>query len=122
METVLTLRLPIRSGRVKAPSPFGAKPDYRLRREHFFKRTMHPDAAFFFDGIDARGVADDRTLRAVEAVVPVILEGTVNWINAVDPDYDWVRLLDMACGATLAFGKLKADGYGRAIAAVAAPE
>jgi hypothetical protein len=70
--------------------------------------------------IDDRGVAEDKSLRAVEAVVPVTLEGQVELILDLPQDIDWVRLLDAACAATLAFGKLKADGYGRAIAMVEA--
>src|SRR5262249_15433855 len=68
--------------------------------------------------IDARGVAEDKTLRAVEAVVPLTLEAQLEWIGADPPPYDWVALLDAACAATLSFGKLKADGYGRAIASI----
>jgi hypothetical protein len=64
------------------------------------------------------GAAEDKTLRAVEAVVPVVLDGRVEWIDQAPPGFDWVELLDSACAATLAFGKLKADGYGRAIATV----
>jgi hypothetical protein len=67
--------------------------------------------------IDENGVAQDKTLRAIEAVVPLTLEGTVTWIGAPPPAADWVVRLDQLCAATLAFGKLKADGYGRAIAA-----
>jgi hypothetical protein len=66
--------------------------------------------------IDELGAAEDRTLRAVEAAVPVTLHGKVEWISKELPDPDWVARLDAACAATLAFGKLKADGYGRAIA------
>lgn len=69
--------------------------------------------------IDDRGAAEDRTLRAVEAVVPLTLEGEVEWIGAEAPDFDWIELLDAAAAATLAFGKLKADGYGRAIVTLA---
>lgn len=62
------------------------------------------------------GAAADQTLRAVHAAVPLTLVGDVVWIDANDPAIDWVKLLDAACAATLAFGKLKTDGYGRAIA------
>lgn len=67
--------------------------------------------------IDVNGTAEDRTLRSVEAVVPLTL---VAEIECLDPGQcqDWVRLLDAAAGVTLAFGKMKADGYGRAIAKV----
>ena len=66
--------------------------------------------------IDEDGVAQDKTLRAIEAVVPLMLEGTVAWIGATPPAAGWIDRLDELCAATLAFGKLKADGYGRAIA------
>lgn len=68
--------------------------------------------------IGTLGVADDKTLRAVEAVVPATLEGMIAWIDAGPPDPGWATLLDAACAATLAFGKLKADGYGRATASL----
>lgn len=67
-------------------------------------------------GINEQGVARDKTLRAIEAVVPLTLEGTVTWIGATPPAPGWIDQLDELCAATLAFGKLKADGYGRAIA------
>ena len=67
--------------------------------------------------IDENGVADDYTLREVETVVPVTLFGIVNWKEGT-PDPDWVNLVDHARAATLAFGKLKSDGYGRAIASL----
>jgi len=66
--------------------------------------------------IDEDGVAQDKTLRAIEAVVPLTLEGTVIWIGGTPPAPSWTDQLDELCAATLAFGKLKADGYGRAIA------
>jgi hypothetical protein len=68
--------------------------------------------------IGERGAAVDHTLRAVEAVVPLTLEGKVEWIAADPPLAHWTQALDLACAATLAFGKLKADGYGRVIARV----
>ncbi len=67
-------------------------------------------------GINEHGVAQDKTLRAIEAVVPLTLEGTVTWIGTAPPAPGWIDQLDELCAATLAFGKLKADGYGRAIA------
>lgn len=72
--------------------------------------------------IDERGVAHDKTLRAVEAAIPLELVGEIECVGDVrvegGPPLDWVALLDTAAAATLAFGKLKADGYGRAIAFV----
>jgi hypothetical protein len=68
--------------------------------------------------INDYGVAEDQTLRAVEAAEPLVLQGEVELIRAVDAWLDWVGLLDAACAATLAFGKLKADGYGRALASM----
>ncbi|HRJ60956.1 MAG TPA: hypothetical protein PKZ99_07225 [Azospirillaceae bacterium] len=74
--------------------------------------------------IDKYGVADNMTLRAVEAAKPLILEGRVEW-NADFPepaDTYWPELIDAACAATLAFGKLKTDGYGRAVAWLEVPQ
>ena len=61
------------------------------------------------------GAALDHSLRGIEAAVPVTLEGLVEWVATSDPDIDWVAALDLACAATVAFGKLKGDGYGRVI-------
>lgn len=62
-----------------------------------------------------RGVAKTDTLRAAELAVPVALSGRVQWI-AGDPPADWVERLDRVCAFVPAFGKLRADGFGRAIA------
>ena len=86
-------------------------PRARRRREALFRRIASTR-------IDEWGAATDRTLRYIEAAVPVTLIGRLEWIAADPPDPDWIALLDAACAATLAFGKLKADGYGTAIASV----
>ena len=84
----------------------------RALRERLFARL--PATA-----IDERtGAALDHSLRAVEAAVPVTLEGLIDWVSADGPDRGWVEAIDLACAATVAFGKLKGDGYGRAIAQV----
>ena len=70
--------------------------------------------------INELGTAADRSLRYVEAAAPVTLCGTLEWIAADAPHPCWVALLDAACVATVAFGKLKLDGYGAAVASVAA--
>jgi len=70
--------------------------------------------------INSMGVAEDKTLRAIEAAVPLELFGRIDWIDAEQPLVDWIALMDAACAATLAFGKLKSDGYGRATAKVEA--
>jgi hypothetical protein len=68
------------------------------------------------------GAALDHSLRAIEAAVPVTLEGFIHWVSKEPPDERWVEAIDLACAATVAFGKLKGDGYGRVIAqAVSAP-
>ena len=67
--------------------------------------------------VGERGAAKDRTLRYVEAAVPITLEGRLEWTDG-SPDSDWIALLDAAAAATVAFGKLKADGYGTALANV----
>jgi hypothetical protein len=66
--------------------------------------------------INPQGVAADDTLRRIEAAVPLTLTGTVVWAGDDAPLPGWIDLLDHACAATLAFGKLKTDGYGRATA------
>ncbi|MDD9980918.1 MAG: hypothetical protein OXU81_06095 [Gammaproteobacteria bacterium] len=86
-------------------------PRARRRREALYRRIASTR-------IDERGVATDRTLRYIEAAAPVRLIGRLEWIAADPPDPDWIALLDAACAATLAFGKLKADGYGAAVASV----
>ena len=70
--------------------------------------------------VDGNGVAQDQTLRAIEAAVPVTLTAQLFWRGEQTPKSDWVALLDHAAAATLAFGKLKQDGYGRAIATITA--
>jgi len=66
--------------------------------------------------IDEAGVAADRTLRSIEAAVPLCLAGRVDWVAESPPDFDWIGVLDMICAVTPAFGKAKGDGYGQAIA------
>ena len=83
----------------------------RERRRQLYRRVAGTQ-------IDERGSAADRTLRYIEAAVPVTLVGRIEWIAAGAPDPGWIELLDAACAATLAFGKLKNDGYGAAIASV----
>ena len=90
----------------------GIDPRARRRREVLYRRIASTR-------IDERGAATDRTLRYFEAAAPVRLIGRLEWIAADPPDPDWIALLDAACAATLAFGKLKADGYGAAIASIA---
>ena len=89
----------------------GTGPPARRRREALYRRIAATR-------IDERGAAVDRTLRYVEAAAPVRLSGRLEWIAAGPPAPDWIDLLDAACAATLAFGKLKLDGYGAAIASV----
>lgn len=66
--------------------------------------------------ISEAGVADDMTLRTIEAVVPLPVAGLFEWIAPAPPDFDWVAVLDAIAAATPAFGKQKADGYGQALA------
>lgn len=70
--------------------------------------------------ISEAGVADDMTLRTIEAVVPLPVAGIFEWIAPAPPDFDWVAVLDAVAAATPAFGKQKADGYGQALAGVTA--
>ena len=64
------------------------------------------------------GAALDHSLRSIEAVIPLTLESHIDWVDAESSAVDWLEAVDLACAATVAFGKLKADGYGRAIAAL----
>lgn len=68
--------------------------------------------------INDRGVADDKTLRTLEVAVPVAVSGRVSWISPEPVLANWLDLLDAACAATVSFGKLKTDGFGRAIASL----
>ena len=95
--------------RGEARLPDAIRAALRADRERLFRRLAATR-------IDDNGVAEDKTLRAIEAVVPLTLEGAVVWIGTAPPPKDWVHWLDEICAATLAFGKLKTDGYGRAIA------
>jgi len=61
--------------------------------------------------ISASGVAVDRSLRAIEVVRPVRLEGIIDWPE----EEDFFGVLDLICKATLVVGKLKTNGYGSAI-------
>lgn len=65
--------------------------------------------------IGPNGAAVNKTLRAIEAAVPMTVCGLVICPEE-DCTVDWVGLLDTACAATLAFGRQKNDGFGRAIA------
>ena len=89
----------------------GPEPETRRCRAELYRRIAATS-------VDDLGVAADRSLRYVEAAVPVGLSGRLEWIAADPPDPNWIALLDAACAATLAFGKLKLDGYGAAIASV----
>lgn len=87
---------------------FGAAENHAARAQLFRRMAA--------TRIGAHGAAEDDTLRAVEVVVPVTLTGRVHWHAPRAPEIDWFTLLDDTCAVTLAFGKLKADGYGRASA------
>lgn len=68
--------------------------------------------------VNDQGVAKDQTLRFIEAAVPVSIHGLIEWHSTKEPDIDWVSLIDIAAANSLAFGKGKNDGYGRAIASI----
>ena len=90
---------------------WGAGDCARQRRGALYRRIAATQ-------IGERGAALDRTLRYVEAAAPVTLTGRLEWVAAGPPHSNWITLLDAACAATLAFGKLKLDGYGAAIASI----
>lgn len=89
----------------------GAGKCARRRRGELYRRIAATQ-------VGERGAALDRTLRYVEAAAPVRITGHLEWVSGAAPHSDWITLLDAACAATLAFGKLKLDGYGAAIASV----
>lgn len=60
------------------------------------------------------GAAEHKTLRRLEAAVPMTVSQVVTWRGHAPPDFDWVRLIDYAGAATLALGKGKLDGLGQA--------
>lgn len=64
---------------------------------------------------ETTGTAKARSLRQIEAAVPMTLEAEIS-LRKRAPDPDWVERLDALCALTPAFGKLKNDGYGRAVA------
>lgn len=59
------------------------------------------------------------TGRRIEVAVPATLRAFVQWVGEDPPD-DWAERLDEICAFTPAFGSMKNDGYGRAIASCAA--
>lgn len=80
--------------------------------EKLFKRVAST-------AVNELGAALDRTLRQFEAAVPMTICARIDWRGPGDLAQDWVNLLDQAAAATLAFGKAKNSGFGRAIARVA---
>jgi hypothetical protein len=89
----------------------------------FFKANPAARAQLFSDiastAIDAaRGTALTDSLRRAEIVVPLTLTARVEWVQEAPPD-DWIERLNAICAFTPAFGKLKNDGFGRAIASCA---
>lgn len=65
---------------------------------------------------EASGLAKTETLRSARVAVPMSLELRLDWIGDADPPDDWVSRLDQLLALVPAFGKLKADGMGRATA------
>lgn len=71
------------------------------------------------DGVT--GTAKARSLRQIEAAIPMTLTAQIS-LRVPLPGEDWISALDQLCALTPAFGKLKNDGYGRAIAECVPPE
>lgn len=61
------------------------------------------------------GTAKARSLRQIEAAIPITLMAEIS-LTGHAPDTDWIMRINQLCALTPAFGKLKNDGYGRAIA------
>jgi hypothetical protein len=79
------------------------------RQDRLFRRVAST-------AVNTQGVAEDRSLRTVEACVPLTLYATLT-ARATVP-LDWVALLDAAAASMLSLGKIKNDGFGRVIASV----
>jgi hypothetical protein len=80
-------------------------------RAQLFKRLMSTR-------INDRGVAADKTLRSIEACVPLKLTGEVHLDPLADKALQgaWITHLDHLCAATMAMGKQKTNGFGRVVA------
>lgn len=98
--------------------------DARLPEEDRLFFSRHPAArAQLFrvlraTKIDDAGAAAEKSLRAFEAAVPMTLEGVIGLPEGADAA-GMIERLNQAGAAALAFGKLKSDGFGRAICEVA---
>lgn len=64
---------------------------------------------------ETNGTAKARSLRAVDAAVPMTLFGRIRVREGASPPEKWPERLDEAAAWSLALGKGKADGFGRAI-------
>jgi hypothetical protein len=70
--------------------------------------------------INEHGVTRNQSLRSVEVCHPCTIVKDVDWVGSGDPPKDWVADLNLLCQLTFAFGQMKNDGLGRAIASCAA--
>ncbi|MEN9854889.1 MAG: hypothetical protein RLZZ157_15 [Pseudomonadota bacterium] len=62
--------------------------------------------------------AQSRSLRALEAVVPLAISGLVYWVHPTPPDLDWMKDIQKLCAFTPAFGRGVSDGFGWAHAEI----
>jgi hypothetical protein len=98
----------------EARLPAGARAWFRANpeaRAQLFRRLPSTK-------ISKTGVAEDKTLRSIEACVPLTLTGEVELDQAEDVAVgdSWIDLLDQLCAATLFIGREKTNGLGRVIA------
>lgn len=66
--------------------------------------------------LNEKGVAVNQSLRTVEVCRPCTITKEVEWVGKGDPDPNWIANLNKLCQLTFAFGRMKNDGLGRAIA------
>jgi CRISPR/Cas system CSM-associated protein Csm3 (group 7 of RAMP superfamily) len=67
------------------------------------------------------GVAKSDTLRTIEVAIPCTISRSITWVGDNEPE-KWWKDIDQLCALTLAFGRFKNDGIGRAIAKCAGPQ
>lgn len=98
---------------------FSGDASIAIRDREFFAAAPAARASLFSvmrsTAIDKTGVALTDSLRSIEVCVPVTLSKRIDWIGD-EPPSEWIADLDRICALTPAFGKLRNDGYGRAIA------
>lgn len=108
-------------GNAQAELRFGALARLPDEDRAIFAREPEARAALF--GLfrataihEANGLARTETLRSARVAVPMTVTLRLDWIGNGDPPDTWIEALDRVLALTPAFGKLKNDGMGRAVA------